>query len=732
MKNSLKRALAIVLCLTLAAGVMVGAGAADQKDAKDELTEELTQSLQDRLSGLTQSETDSDTPVKDETVYVLAGCDGSVQRIIVSDWIKNPCHEQTLCDVSELTDVENVKGDETYVMNSGNACVWVAQGNDIYYQGNIEKTLPVSLRVSYQLDGESISAEELAGRSGRVTIRFDYQNNEYTMADIDGRQEKIYIPFAMLTGVLLDNDVFSNVTVSNGKIINDGDRTFVAGLALPGMQENLDLDREKLELPDYVEISADAEEFALMNTVTIAGSNLFERLAADDSEAESDLDRLNDSLDELTNAMAQLLDGSSKLYDGLCTLLEKSGELVDGVNKLADGAAELRDGAGDLDEGAGKLLSGTQELGDGLQELCDNSQKLNDGARQVFDSLLKVANTQIQAAGLTIPELTIDNYDEVLGQALASLDPDSIEQQVQAGTKQTVTDAVNASRSDVQAAVTAAVQAEVTQQVTQTVQEGVEEQVLQTALGMSREDYDAAVSAELVTAEQQAMIESAVQAQMQSEDVQALIAAKVAEQMASPEIAQLIEQKTDETVQQIIDGKLDSDEVKQQSAAALAQAQTKAAAGRQSLTSLREQLASYDEFYTGLRTYTDGVGKARDGAEELTDGTRDLKDGTEQLLDGVEELYDGILQLKDGTPALLDGVTELRDGSMELSDGLKEFDEQGVQRIVDAFDGDLSGLVARVRACSDAAKEYRTFSGLSDTMDVQVKFIYRTESIERR
>ena len=289
---------------------------------------------------------------KDETVYVLAGADGSVQKIIVSDWIKNSLGNAAVSDKSELTNVENVKGDETYTMNGDNMRVWDAQGNDIYYQGNIEKELPVDLSVSYKLDGRPISADDLVGKSGRVTIRFDYQNKQYETVEIDGKQEKIYVPFAMLTGALLPDDVFTNVEVTNGKLINDGSRTAVIGIAFPGLQENLAISKDKLEIPDYVEITADVSSFRLDMTVTLATNELFSELDADGFDSISELSA---SMAELTSAMDQLLDGSSQLYDGLDTLLEKSDELVKGIDQLAAGAESLKNGAGSLDAGAAEL-----------------------------------------------------------------------------------------------------------------------------------------------------------------------------------------------------------------------------------------------------------------------------------------------------------------------------------------------------------------------------------------
>ncbi|HBI72916.1 MAG TPA: hypothetical protein DDY59_06985, partial [Lachnospiraceae bacterium] len=137
---------------------------------------------------------------KDETVYIIAGADGAVNKVIVSDWIKNAIASDKIQDQTDLENVVNVKGDETYTLDGDNIHVWDAQGNDIYYQGDIKKELPVDIAVSYKLDGNTVSAEELAGKSGKVTIRFDYTNHQYEMVDIDGKQEKMYVPFAMLTG----------------------------------------------------------------------------------------------------------------------------------------------------------------------------------------------------------------------------------------------------------------------------------------------------------------------------------------------------------------------------------------------------------------------------------------------------------------------------------------------------------------------------------------------------
>ena len=568
MKKPVVKALSITLCAVLALGGL-GGGAYAMNASGD------TAPAPAEAEAKTASAPGGRNR-KDETVYVLASADGSVEKVIVSDWVQNVRGDALIDDVTRLTGIENVKGDETYTLGGDNACVWDARGNDIYYQGSIGQELPVSVAVSYTLDGRAISPEELAGKSGRVSIRFDYANRQYELVDIQGTQEKIYVPFAMLTGVVLDNGVFSNVSVSNGKIVNDGDRTIVAGLALPGLQDSLGLDREMLELPDYVEITADAENFELETTITLAANGLLSGelgTAGDRSQR----DGLDGKLDELTDAMDQLIDGSSRLYDGLCALLDRSEELVSGIDRLAAGAAQLKQGADGLSAGAAQLQAGAASLSQGLDALAENSGALNDGAAQMFQSLLATANAQLAAAGAQVPALTIDNYAQVLDGVIAAAGESPAAQQVAA---------------------------------------------------------------------------------------------------------------------------------------------------------LKASLDSYNGFYQGLQSYTAGVAQSAAGAGKLNTGISSVKDGADSLSAGAAQLYDGILTMHNGAPALIDGVTQLRDGAMELSGGLRELDQKGVQKLADAFDGDLGRLMDRVDALRAVSEGYASFSGISPDMDGQVKFVWRTGAVE--
>lgn len=727
MNKKVTKIIAICLCAALCLG---GAGVAfAQTGSKQESAQptaaQKAADLQQKIS-------------KDETVYVLAGADGSVQKIIVSDWLKNELGSASLTDKSGLSNIENVKGDESYSINGDNMTVWDAQGNDIYYQGDIQKELPVGLTVRYTLNGKTVSPEQLKGQSGKVSIRFDYENRQYETVQINGQNQRIYVPFAMLTGMILDNDTFRNVTVTNGKLVNDGDRTVVVGLAFPGLQENLNLSRDQLSIPSSVEITADVTDFSLGMTVTLACNDLFSQLG------DVDLGSLDaaGSLNKLTNAMDQLLNGSSALYDGLTTLLDKSGELAAGVEELAQGAAAIKAGADSLDEGAAELKAGLADLSEGLNKLSANSAALNGGAEQVFNSLLETATAQIRAKGLTVPDLTIENYAEELNKLIKSLD----ETTVYENALTQVTAAVEKQRPLITQKVTAAVRQEVETKVTAAVkteaataaQAQVAENVIQTATGMTKKDYDAAVAAGQIPQATQDAVNAAIQAQLSDPDVQKQINAAVEAQMASETVKNTIKAQTDaqmktEKVQTTISQNVElqvkkavaenmaSDEVQKQLQAA--------SEGSKTLIALKASLDDYNAFYLGLLDYTAGVDEAAEGSNELYAGAGDLKDGTAELRAGAAKLYAGVLQLKDGTPALVSGVTQLKDGAMQLSEGLQQLNKEGIQKLTKLLQDDLGDLTARVQATIDVSRDYRSFSGISDDASGQVKFIYRTDEI---
>ena len=225
-------------------------------------------------SAVFAADNSSSKVTKDETVYVNADADGKTSKITVSDQLVGAGSEKDIKDASSLSDIQNVKGDETYT-GSGDSMVWDSDGNDIYYQGTSDKELPVGVSFTYYLDGKEIAPKDLAGKSGKLTIKIQYTNNTSVQTKVGDKTETMKTPFVMMTGMILPGENFSNVTIDNGKIINDGSRNIVLGFGMPGLKDDLDLDSLKDKLKDAKD---DADK---LNETTASGTSSSDTKSSD-------------------------------------------------------------------------------------------------------------------------------------------------------------------------------------------------------------------------------------------------------------------------------------------------------------------------------------------------------------------------------------------------------------------------------------------------------------------
>ncbi|MEA4921032.1 MAG: hypothetical protein VB078_08945 [Clostridiaceae bacterium] len=571
-KNIFKKAgsLAIAAALVFTGNMLPVNSLADSEVVENKET------IEDKINGMIS--VNSSAADKEETVYIISGADGTAKQTIISEWLKNKKQDQALSDYTELQDIENTNGYETF-SRSGNMILWNAGGKDIHYRGTTNKELPVTTHITYYLDGVETAPENMAGKSGHVTIRFDYTNNTKTSALINGQQTDIYVPFLMTSGLILDGASFSNVTVSTGTVYNDGSRNIIIGCALPGLAESLQLDQSKYKIPEYVEIEADTTDFSLSMTLTVAMNSLLNNI---NINSESGLSELSSDLSALESASKQ----------------------------LADGASALSDGASALSSGLGNISS--------------NSASLTSGAYTVFESLTKAATEQLSSAltaqGYDAVSLTPSNYSKVLTTLLDSISSGAYSQ------------ATAAAEQQVRAKVNEQVQAQVTEQVTAKVKAQVTEQVsseiakMLTSKGSTQEQ----AAAYLLTDEGKTLVDNSTSLQMASDNIKNTIAASVEAQMISDEVKQKIEAG-------VMQG-MNSAAVKSQVESAVSSGLTQSAA-YQSIVSLKAQLDGYQAFYSGLKAYTIGVDSAYKGSVKIADGSEDLKNGAQQFYsEGIEKL----------------------------------------------------------------------------------------------
>ena len=839
---------------------------ADSTTGSSKDADDIADKLMDSVS---LKDNDAD---KDESVYLISDANGNVNKTIVVDHLKNKDKKDTLEDASNLSDIENVKGKEKFTQ-SGDKLTWQAGGKDIYYQGTATEEPPVTQKVTYYLDGKEISPEDLAGKSGKVKIRFDYTNTTSYTETVNGEKQTVSVPFAAITGLVL-GDGFENIEVTNGKAEVSDSSSVVLGYALPGLKDSLgikdgDLDGD-VNIPEYMEMTADVENFSMPAAMTfvVNASDYVSTDGIDTSDLDDMINDLKDASTQLQDGSKTLAEGTDTLADGLSTLQSKLGTFASGVGTLQNGLKTYTDGvstlsgglntlgnstgalvsgADKLNSGAGQLASGSATLKDGLKAYTDGASQLNTGLNQLNDNTGSLATgvTSLNdgakklsdginaankgaagvSAGAAQLKTSIDTaktgadslaagakqVDEGVGQLTQSLSdmPETIKtninksleplNELNVGTLfKTLgyidTDKITA--DNVSAAADAAVNnaGDIIDALTNMQNQNPSATYNQILVGLSQ--GKGAVS--VYSAVNQSVTDSAstVQALKDgsakvSDGASSLDAglgqlsdgaselssgasdlAKGTTQLATGATelqtgTQSLADKLPELTKGITSLVNGSNELVKNNdtlnvgATALNAGASQLSAGTQSLmnsvpalTSGIKQLvdgsntlvANNDTLNAGATALNAGASQLSAGTQSLMNSVPTLTSGIKQLVDGSNtlvannaQLNSGASQLADGTNQIVSGVDQLTTGSKTLSegahtlaDGMVQFNEEGINKILDAYNGDLKPFTDKLQAVIDAGEEYQTYSAIADGQTGSVKFIYKLASIDAK
>ena len=350
---------------------------ADSTTGSSKDADDIADKLMDSVS---LKDNDAD---KDESVYLISDANGNVNKTIVVDHLKNKDKKDTLEDASNLSDIENVKGKEKFTQ-SGDKLTWQAGGKDIYYQGTATEEPPVTQKVTYYLDGKEISPEDLAGKSGKVKIRFDYTNTTSYTETVNGEKQTVSVPFAAITGLVL-GDGFENIEVTNGKAEVSDSSSVVLGYALPGLKDSLGIKDKDLDgdvnIPEYMEMTADVKNFSMPAAMTfvVNASDYVSTDGIDTSDLDDMINDLKDASTQLQDGSKTLAEGTDTLADGLSTLQSKLGTFASGVGTLQSGLKAYTDGVSTLSGGLNTLNSNVPTLSNGITTLNSSAKSLNDG-----------------------------------------------------------------------------------------------------------------------------------------------------------------------------------------------------------------------------------------------------------------------------------------------------------------------------------------------------------------
>ena len=652
---------------------------------------------------------------KKETVYIFADANGGCKKVVVTDRITNPEAQKNFKDITNLENIVNIKGDEGFTQN-GSSLDWQADGNDICYQGTTQADVPVGVKVSYFLDGKAITAEELAGKSGKVTVRFDYYNNQTANVKIDGKQEEIVVPFAMATAVLLDADKVANIEVTHGKIVEQGNVCAAVLVGMPKVADCLGLKDDFAA--DYAEITADVVDFSLTNTFTIATNNLFGGLSLD-----TDLD-----MDSLSDVFAQLSDATGKLVDGTIDLYNGAGELSDGARKLFHGADTLSGGAEELSENIEVLSNGAEELQNGAKTLSDSLKQFDAGVKNASDGAAKLAaGTSDLKAGAEQFAAGVKQAEDGVGalkEGSKSLSDGA--GKLEAGAKE-----LNGGLGEVGAGLAALGEGVDTayQGLAQTI--AYNQQVLD-GLTVVVQTYGSQLDAQTAAALQTMIgtLQQTITAQQQIADSMAKTGELAGGVAALSEGTKKLTEGAKalgEGIHSLSDG-----------AAALDAGVAELAGNLPQLTKGFLTISGgIDQVNSGAAGLSLGMTELTKASCQLAAGGSTLAQGVETLNSGAGALYTGSVTLADGAKELAGGAKELADGAKELyngtetlKDGMREYSEKGIGKLLDALEeADLISVYNNLDAMIKAAADYKNFSGIAKETDGSVAFVIRTESI---
>lgn len=783
---------------------------ADSTTGSNKDADDIADKLMDSVS---LKDNDAD---KDESVYLISDANGNVNKTIVVDHLKNKDKKDTLEDASNLSDIENVKGKEKFTQ-SGDKLTWQAGGKDIYYQGTATEEPPVTQKVTYYLDGKEISPEDLAGKSGKVKIRFDYTNTTSYTETVNGEKQTVSVPFAAITGLVL-GDGFENIEVTNGKAEVSDSSSVVLGYALPGLKNSLGIKDKDLDgdvnIPEYMEMTADVKNFSMPAAMTfvVNASDYVSTDGIDTSDLDDMINDLKDASTQLQDGSKTLAEGTDTLSDGLSTLQSKLGTFASGVgtlqsglktytdgvstlsgglNTLGNSTGALVSGADKLNSGAGQLASGSATLKDGLKTYTDGASQLNTGLNQLND------NTGSLATGVTSLNdgaKTLSDGINAANKGAAGVSAGAAQLKTSIDTAKTGADSLAAGAKQVDEGVG---------QLTQSLSDMPE--TIKTNINKSLEplnelnvgtlfktlgyiDTDK-ITADNVSAAADAAVNNAgdiidALTNMQNQNPSATynqILVGLSQGKGAVSVYSAVNQSVTDsayTVQALKDGSakvsdgassLDaglgrlSDGASELSSGAsdLAKGTTQLATGATELQtgtqSLADKLPELTKGITSLVNGSNELVKNNDtlnaGASQLSAGTQSLMNSVPTLTSGIKKLVDGsntlvannaqlnsgASQLADGTNQIVSGVDQLTTGSKTLSegahtlaDGMVQFNEEGINKILDAYNGDLKPFTDKLQAVIDAGEEYQTYSAIADGQTGSVKFIYKLASIDAK
>ena len=546
---------------------------------------------------------------KTETVYSNLNSDGSVKSTVVNTKLSN-LNEGEVIDYTKLDEIKNLNGKEKFNKDS-EKLTWKSTGKDIVYQGKISAELPIKINVKYYLNDKEISVKDLKGKKGTVRIEYKLINSSYDY------NTGMYTPFVVTMVSMMDSDVNTSVSVSNGKVINNGKKNVITSIAAPGLYDSVKI--SELKGMDSITISFDTTKFSNSDTYFVVTPKLLENV---------DVTKLNE-ISNINGQLNTLQDGMNKLENGSNTLKDGASELNNGAKELNSGLESAYNGSTTLSDGASQLDNGLDELNEGIKTAMDGSAVITEGLAQVREGSSKLTSIT------TLVNKLYSTYNEN-NSMLNNIMSGNVEQQLKDGINNATVEKTN-----------------------------LENKLIEINAGISQ--LEAGEAAGVLTEEQVAQLAYLRSTKPQVEAGIQQYAQGISEAQANLNSLSLAPAKisgANEVISQVLCGILGVESMDY--------------VNEDTINYFNNQIntlvGGINQLSEGSNNLTTGLDKIYQGSTKLSEGSKKLAGGTKELNSGLEKLYNGSVSLSEGTD-------KLNNGTIELHDGICKVNKEGINKL---------------------------------------------------
>ncbi|MGL4484862.1 MAG: hypothetical protein ACRCUS_07920, partial [Anaerovoracaceae bacterium] len=274
---------------------------------------------------------------KDEEVYASLSNSGPVKNIYLVNHFELS-KTGIFKDYGESIKVKNLSNNSP-ISKNGAAILLKSESKNFYYQGDMKsRSLPWNFEISYYLDEEVISSDDLLNASGDLEIEINTSKNQKV-------NPNFYNNYMLQISIPLKAELCTDIKTKDGIIANAGGNKMITYTVMPKKNANLSL-------------QTTVKNFE-MDAITITAIPFSMNVDLPDTSGMlGELNQLPAAISELNKGAEGINDGSKELSDAANSLAKSSEDIDSGLNTLSENSSSIIAGSAEINSSLSSLSSG--------------------------------------------------------------------------------------------------------------------------------------------------------------------------------------------------------------------------------------------------------------------------------------------------------------------------------------------------------------------------------------